>query len=541
MRMHNNTGKQIGARTCQLRKMTNLLLVLAFSGLSASCTPHSGTQTAPLTAPPSQLITNVMIVDGTGAPGYTGNVRITDKKIVAVGDVTPTDNDQVTDGNGLVLTPGFIDTHSHHDLGLEQSPEAIAAISQGITTIVVGNDGNSQSTMTQLKEQLTQHPPTVNVASYTGHGSVRSVVMGADYKRNATAAEVTQMRALLKEELNNGSLGLSTGLEYDPGIYSNKDEVITLAKVIAAEGGRYISHMRSEDRAFDDALEELLEIGRVANIPVQISHIKLASTDLWGQASRVLQRLDQARKEGIDVTADIYPYTFWQSTLTVLLPNRDYYDLDAARYALEKLAPADGLTLVNYTPDPSLVGKTVADIALERGMSNEETYLQLIRDVYEDKTSNPLEKKELKKASEAVMGESMSEDDIATLLAWPHTNLCSDGYGEGHPRGRGAFPRAIRQYVREQGILSIEQMIHKMTGLAATHMGFSDRGLIKNGYTADLVLFDPATITDKATIMKPKQLSEGIVGVWVNGDRVWRDRGVTNARPGTLITRSRTK
>ena len=483
----------------------------------------------------SIVIKNATIVDGTGTPGFRGDVQVRDSKIVAVGAIETTDQDTIIDATGLVLAPGFIDTHSHHDIGLDKFPEAIAAISQGITTIVVGNDGSSQHTMAELKQILANHPPTLNVASYTGHGSIRAQVMGGDYKREATAAEVAEMEVLLTDDLRNGSLGLSTGLEYDPGIYSNTDEVISLAKVSAAEGGRYISHMRSEDRYFDDALEELIQIGREAELPVQVSHFKLAAVDLWGQAPRVIKRLEQARQEGIDVTADIYPYTYWQSTLTVLLPDRDFYDLDAARYALEKLAPADGLTLVNYTPDPSLAGKTVAEIATERGESNEETYLQLIRDAYEGMTDEDMAT--LEEPLEMVIGVSMSEADIAVLLAWEHSNICSDGYGDGHPRGHGAFPRAIRQYVREQQILSIEEMIHKMTSLAAAHVGIRDRGLVKSGYIADLVLFDPLTIADKATIKNPKQLSEGIAGVWVNGERVWKERKVTSARPGILVSR----
>ena len=516
-----------------------LVLILICVAFITACTSSEDDNDAFSIDDHSIVIKNATIVDGTGTPGFRGDVQVRDNKIVAVGAIETTDEDTIINGTGLVLAPGFIDTHSHHDVGLDKSPEAIAAISQGITTIVVGNDGSSQHTMAELKQMLASHPPTLNVASYTGHGTIRSEVMGGDYKREATAAEVTQMEVLLTEDLRNGSLGLSTGLEYDPGIYSNTDEVISLAKVTAAEGGRYISHMRSEDRYFDDALEELIRIGREAELPVQVSHFKLAAVDLWGQAPRVIKRLEQARQEGIDVTADIYPYTYWQSTLTVLLPDRDFYDLDAARYALEKLAPADGLTLVNYTPDPSLAGKTVAEIATARGKSNEETYLQLIRDAYEGMTDEDMAT--LEEPLEMVIGVSMSEADIAVLLAWKHSNICSDGYGDGHPRGHGAFPRAIRQYVREQQILSIEEMIHKMTSLAAAHVGIRDRGLVKSGYIADLVLFDPLTITDKATIKNPKQLSEGIVGVWVNGDRVWNDRKVTNARPGILVSREQSE
>lgn len=386
----------------------------------------------------SQLIKNAMIVDGSGTEGYPGDVRFGPDGIIAVGNLEVLETDQVIFAKGLVLAPGFIDTHSHHDNELDGAPNALAAISQGITTIVVGNDGQSNFPLDDFKRKIETNPPAVNVASYTGHGSMRFEVMGADCKREATDEEIAQMQILLAGELQSGSLGLATGLEYDPGIYSKTDELIALAKTAAAAGGRYISHMRSEDRAFDDAVEELLLIGREAELPVQISHMKLAAVDIWGQADRVLRRLEAARAEGIDVTSDVYPYTYWQSTLTVLLPDRDFHNLDAARFALEKLAPADGLTLAVYAPDPALVGMTVAEIAAARGKSDEATYLQLIRDAYEGFSVEELAA--LEEPRESVIGVSMSEEDVATLIGWQHANICSDGATDGHPRGHGARP-----------------------------------------------------------------------------------------------------
>jgi len=484
----------------------------------------------------TQLIKNAVIIDGSGAAGYPGDVRFDHDGIIAVGTLEAVETDTVIFAQGLVLAPGFIDTHSHHDTGLADAPEAVAAISQGITTIVVGNDGQSNFPIEDFKQELKSNPPAVNVASYTGHGTIRFKVMGADYKREANSEEIAQMQALLAKDLAGGTLGLATGLEYDPGIYSNTDEIIRLAKTTAAEGGRYISHMRSEDRAFHAALEELILIGKEAGLPVQISHMKLAALNIWGKAGDVLRRLEEARAEGIDVTADVYPYTYWQSTLTVLLPERDFDDLDAARYALENLAPADGLTLTVYAPDPNLVGMTVADIAATRGKSHEETYLQLIRDAYEGFTIEELAAME--EPRESVIGVSMSEQDVAALVAWQHTNICSDGATEGHPRGYGAFPRAIRKYVREQSIVTLPDMIRKMTSLSAEHAGIEGRGLLVPGYAADLVLFDPDTITDNATIEHHDRLSDGIANVWVNGEMVWQNQQATRARPGVFVVRA---
>ena len=510
----------------------NFLICFMLSLLAYGCIDHTSERTTKTT----RLIQNALVVDGSGAAGFHADVRFDGGGIIAVGKLEVLATDSVSNAHGMVLAPGFIDSHSHHDDGLEISPLAIAAISQGITTIVVGNDGESNYPLDDFKLQLKSNPPALNVASYTGHGSIRFEVMGADYKREASQEEISQMQTLLAKDMQSGSLGLASGLEYDPGIYSNTDELITLAKTAAAGGGRYVSHMRSEDRAFYAALEELILIGKEAALPVQISHMKLAALNIWGQASDLLRRLEAARAEGIDVTADVYPYTYWQSTLTVLLPERDFNDLDAARFALEQLAPADGLTLADYAPDTDLVGKTVAEIATARGTSNEETYLQLIRDAYEGFTIEELAV--LQEPRESVMGVSMSEQDVAALVTWQHSNICSDGASQGHPRGHGAFPRALRMYVREQGLVTLEEMIRKMTSLSAEHIGIEGRGLIKPGYSADLVLFDPQTIADNASIDQQNLVSDGIVGVWVNGVSVWDHQHATGTKPGVFISRA---
>ncbi len=482
-----------------------------------------------------QLIENALLIDGSGKPRHSASVLIIDGVIARVGDIPPISSDQRIDASGLILAPGFIDSHSHHDKGLAQHPDATAALSQGITTIVIGQDGKSPLPMAGLEQLLETTPIAINVASYTGHGSLRAMVMGKDYQRTASAEEMAAISALLVEEMHAGSLGLATGLEYDPGIYASTDEVIALATTAGQYGGGYISHMRSEDRHFEEALEELLLIGREAEVPVQISHIKLATTDLWGQADRILERLDAARDAGIDVSADIYPYTYWETTLTVLLPERDFQDLEEAQYALDKLAPAAGLTLTRYDPDPSLAGQTVAQIAAARAMPEANTLLQLINDAYPQLSAGGVLGSGRKR--ESAMGVSMTEADIATLLAWPHTNICSDGKIKGHPRGYGAFTRAIDQYVKQQEVVSLEEMIRKMTSLSASHTGITGRGLVQPGYTADLVLLDLASLQDNATITQHDALSQGVIGVWVNGERVWQHAAPTGRYPGQLIRR----
>lgn len=485
---------------------------------------------AAATAQDVTLFRGATVVDGTGAPAVSADVRIQAGVIDAVGDLVPAPGERVVDATGLVLAPGFIDTHSHHDGGIFERPEALAAVSQGITTIVAGQDGGSRFPLADFFGRLESSPVAVNVASYVGHGRLRSEVLGDDYRRAATASETDLMRILLRRELEAGALGLSTGLEYDPGIYSETEEVVSLARETARVGGRYISHMRSEDRYLWDAVEEAILIGREARLPVQISHMKMAMKSLWGQADRLVARLDEARAQGVDITADVYPYEFWQSTMTVLFPEREY-TREAATFALEELAPPEGLLIARFAPDPTYVGKTLADIAELRGVDAVTAYLDLIAEVQ-------AMRRETGRGGESVIGTSMATEDVVRLLQWEHTNVSSDGGLAGrHPRGFGAFTRVLGRYARDEGYLSMAEAIHKMSGLAAEHMGMKDRGVIRAGAAADLVLFDPEAVVDHATPEEPGARSEGIVGVWVNGERVLDWGEPTGARPGRVIRR----
>ena len=491
--------------------------------------------------PPARAvrIVNARIVDGTGAPARLGSLRIAGDRIAAVGDVAPLPGDEVVDARGLVLAPGFIDTHSHADDDLFAMPDALGAVSQGITTVVGGQDGGSPLPLADAFARLERSPAAVNLASYSGHGTLREKVLGDNYRREATAAEVAQMAKLLERDLEAGALGLSTGLEYDPGIYSSRAEVVALARVAARHGGRYISHVRSEDRWFWEAIDEILAIGREAKLPVQISHLKLAMTTLWGKAPELLRKLDEARRQGVDVTADIYPYLYWQSTLTVLFPKRDFEDLAEARRVLAEIAPADGLLLGRYLPNPAYAGRTVAEIAKERGEAPEVTLLALIRDAEAMRRRGA----ETNGAVvESVIGTSMTEGDLEQLLAWPHTNLCTDGELDGrHPRGFGSYPRVLGRYVRERGTLRLEEAVRRMTSLAADHVGIADRGRLVPGAFADLVLFDPATVLDRATTAEPHALAIGIERVWVNGRTVFAGGSASGLRPGRVLRRAGVK
>jgi N-acyl-D-amino-acid deacylase len=475
---------------------------------------------------------NATVIDGTGVPARAASVRLVGDRIVEVGDLTASSSELIVDATGLVLAPGFIDTHSHVDVELFDQPDALGAVQQGITTVVIGQDGGSPYPLSEFFSRLEHERAAINVASYAGFGTIREKVLGEDFRRPAESNEIERMRALLREEMKAGALGLGTGLEYDPGIYSTTEEVLALAREAASLGGRYISHVRSEDRWFWEAIDEIVTIGREAELPVQISHIKLALRKNLGQAERLIGILDEARRAGVDVTADIYPYTYWESTLTVLFPDRNFEDRETARFALSEITTPERAYLSDFKPNPSYVGKTLHEIARLRGNAPEETLIELIHE------AEAFVKETGEDDVESVIAQSMEEEDVERLMSWPHTNLCTDGSLDGlHPRGFGSFPRFLGRYVRERGIMDLATAVHKSSGLAAAHMGISDRGVIQPGMQADLVLFDPRTVLDRATPEEPHALSEGIHKVWVNGEPVYENGKTSGRRPGRVIRR----
>ena len=513
----------IGAICRSLLKAERHTATVAFGALCLTASPALLADT---------LIINARIIDGTGSGAVVGSVRLRDDRITAVGELTSNESDDVIDAGGLVLAPGFIDTHSHSDRLILTERDALAKIAQGITTAVVGQDGDAPYPLADFFGALEATPPKVNIAAYAGHNTLRDEVMGADFRRAANDDEIKAMSALLEGELAAGALGLSTGLEYEPGIHSETREVVQLAQLTADAGGRYISHIRSEDRWFDDALEEIIQIGRATGMPVQISHLKLAMASQWGRAPWVIERLNAARQEGIDLTADIYPYTYWQSHMMVLLPERDPLDLDAIDFVMAELAPPDGIIFTHFPAEPDYVGMTLTEVAAAREQRPAEAFSALAQMsiAHEDATGE---------IGDMMIGTSMRDDDIAAFIEWPHTNICTDGtLRDRHPRGAGSFPRVLARYVREQGVLSLESAIHHMTGLSAQHMGFVERGVIAPGMMADLVLFNPNTVRDRATTSEPFASSKGIHSVWVAGERVLHEGEVSKTFPGRVIRRA---
>lgn len=483
--------------------------------------------------PQFKLIQNVKLIDGTGSASRNESVRLKDEKIWEIGDLTPFEKEIVIDGNGLVLAPGFIDSHSHHFGGLDKTPEAIPTASQGITTIIIGQDGGSYS-MDSLQKFFNQRKVAVNIGSYTGHSTLRSKVMGAkSLYRTAKTNEIEQMKALLINELGKGSFGLNTGLEYESAFFSNREEVLELAKVAASKGGRYMSHIRSEDINLAEAIDEIIEIGRQTKMPVQIAHIKIAKKDNWKTSPQLIAQLQKARAEGINITADCYPYNFWNSTLRVLFPNRDYTNPVSAEFAVNQLFDPEKSVLVRFAPNKTYAGKTISEIAQIRNEKPSQTLMNLIAIAADFEEKNP----DFDEGIEAIMGKSMDDFDVNNLLLWQHTNICSDGSSSGHPRGHGTFTRVLGRYVREQKLMPLETAIYKMTGLTAEHLGITDRGTIAVGNYADLVLFNPETVIDNANIQNGKALSSGIEKVWVNGEIVYLNQKPTGKLTGKLLKR----
>jgi len=480
----------------------------------------------------STLIVNARIFDGSGNDAVLGAVRFDGDRIVEVGNLEALDGEHIIDAGGLALAPGFIDTHSHHDEELEKYRHMPGVLSQGVTTIVRGMDGSAGDyrSVSEFNIVFEKAPAAVNVASFSAHNSIRQFVLGEDNRRPGTDGEIAAMAALVRSDMQAGALGLSTGLEYEPGIYSATEEVIALARVAAENNGRYSSHLRDEDDRFIEALNEIIRIGRDADIPVHISHIKLADKLAWGSTGDIIAILDAARADGVDVTADIYPYERWASNLAVLFPKRDYSSRETAEYTFERTASAEDILLISYPANPAYEGMTVAEIAAITERDEVTSLLELSQaaDDHRRETGEDT----------GIIARSMDNADIGAFMRWPYVNICSDGWHGGHPRGYGSFPRVLGKFVREMGVLSMPDAIYKMTGLAADNMGIVERGRIAAGYYADLVLFDPDTIIDRATMREPMAVSSGIEQVWVNGVLAFENGQTTAAYSGQLLKRA---
>lgn len=500
--------------------MKRFVALLSFFLLSSSVFVYEPESISRAAVDDVVALVGATVIDGSGRqPLRNGVVVIKADSIVAVGPkgrVKIPARARMIDATGLAVAPGFIDTHNHSDRGLTEDPSAATQVSQGITTIAVGQDGGSPFPIGEYFNKLDDNPVALNVVSFVGHATLRSRVMGENTNRPATTDEIEKMKQFVEQGMREGAMGLSTGLEYEVGKPATTEEVVALASVAGRFGGIYISHIRDEaDKAFE-AFAEAIQIGREGHLPVQISHIKLGTVAVWGRSREVVALIDKARKRGQDITADCYPYDAWNSTIRVLIPSGRHDDPKDVAQGLADVGGPANITVVSCRAHPDFEFKTLDEIARQLNVTPVEGYMRIVRD-----------------GGASIVCHSMKDDDIKVFYQQPWVMVSSDGgVGSRHPRGAGTFPRVLGQFVRQQHWLSLPEAIRKMTSLPARRLGLSDRGLIKPGYKADLVLFDPATIIDRATFQQPQLVAAGISRVFVNGIEVWRSGEVTGSRPG---------
>jgi N-acyl-D-amino-acid deacylase len=501
-----------------------LLLLITLGALRGQSAPQEAAA-----GPASILIAGGTVVDGTGAKGRHADVRIVGDTIAEIGKLKPRPGESVISARGQIIAPGFIDTHSHADGGLLESPTAETQIRQGITTSIVGQDGGSHLPLAAWFAEVRKTHVALNIASFVGHGTVRSAATGKDYKRPVTPAELTKMEALVEQEMQSGALGLSSGLEYDPGYYSTTEELIALARVAGQHGGLYISHVRDEGNEALTSFRELIRIAEEAHLPAQISHIKLGTSHVWGKAPQVLQMMEEANRRGVDISADVYPYLYWQSTLTVLTLDRNWENRAIWEKGLAEVGGAGHVLLSSYTPDAAWQGKTIAQIAAMTGRDPISVIQEIVRKTHGEGVT----------ARESVVVTAMTDDDLKQFIASPRIMFCTDGGLRGtHPRGAGSYPRILGHYVRALKVIPLEEAIRKMTSLPARRMSIPDRGALQVGKKADIVIFDAGKVLDKATTANPTAPPVGLSTVLVNGVPVLEAGKMTGARPGMVLRRT---
>lgn len=497
------------------------------------------------------IIENARIVDGTGKPAFEGAVAVKEGRVVGVGTLSGSATEHL-DAKGLVLAPGFIDVHTHSE-NLAKIPAAENFLRMGVTTIVTGNCGNSRTDLAAFFKEISEAGMTLNVASLIGHNAVREAGMGGRFIRPPKPAELEAMKALVAKAMDDGAVGLSTGLIYVPGSFAKTEEIVALAKVAASHRGIYVSHMRHENVRITEAIDELLAIAREAKIPAQVSHLKLTGPSAWGRAEAVLAKLDAARAEGLKITHDQYAYTASSTGLRQTIPDSAFEGkredfiarLDdpakkaaiaaAMKETLKRLGQKDYsyAVIAKFGADPTWNGKSIPEVA--KGIRGSDTLDDQIETILEIE----------RRGGAGAVYHGMNEEDLVFFLKHPATMIASDGgprvLGEDvpHPRSYGNNARVLGRYVRELEVLPLEEAVRRMTSLPADTFGWADRGRIAPGAAADLVLFDPETVSDPSTFTDPHHYAVGFPEVIVNGKRVIREGALTGEKPGGPLRRGR--
>ena len=530
---------------------TRLLFAFALAAVCAAAVCAARRLGASADERPYDLvITNARVVDGSGNPWFRADVAVRGGRIARIGRVAASEGARVIDARGGVLAPGFIDVHTHVE-NLFELPGAENFVRMGVTTLVTGNCGGSAVDVGRFLGRVRETPTAVNVATLVGHNSVRRAVFG-DVDRAPSPEELERMKALVERAMRDGAVGLSTGLQYVPGSYAKTDEVVELAKVAARFGGLYATHMRDEGSGVADSVRESIEIGERAGLPVEISHFKVSSKRQWGQSGLTLGLVRDARRRGLSVTVDQYAYTASSTSLDSRLP--DWVEEGGREEGKRRIAdPAQHKRIVremrdalrksgfrdysfarvaSYHAKPEYNGKSIAEVTrLARGRADVGSQIEQILEMYAA-------------GGAAMVYHSMSEEDVRRILREPFTMVASDSgvrrHGEGvpHPRGYGNNARVLSTYVRGLGLVTLEDAVRKMTSLPAQTFGFRDRGLVREGMAADLVLFDEALVSDPSTFESPHQYAAGFSHVVVNGAVVLDEGRLTGARAGAALRRA---
>lgn len=495
------------------------------------------------------LITSARVVDGTGNPWFRADVAVKKGRIVKIGRIAPAEAKQTIDAGNQILAPGFIDVHAHTE-NVFNHPQAENFIRMGVTSLVTGNCGGSVTDVGKFLGRFEDTPLTVNLATLIAHGSVRARILGSE-NRAPTADELKQMEEMVETAMKNGAVGLSTGLIYVPGTYAATDEVVSLARVANKYQGIYASHIRNEGETVFEAIAEAINIGEQTGIPVEISHFKIASKKHWGKTDETLGLVRAARKKGLAVTIDQYAYTASSTSLDTILPG---WALAGGR--------AEG---IKRLADKTTRGKIVDEIkkTLKDSQFKDFSYAA-VATYAANKEFNGLNIKEITRRSKGkdkldaqidqilemyaaggaqMVYHKMDETDVQRIMREPFTMIASDSgvreFGEGvpHPRGYGNNVRVLGRYVRELKLLTLEDAVRKMTSLPAQTFGLRDRGLIREGFAADFVIFDETKVADRATFENPHQYPTGISRVYVNGAAVFADEKMTGARTGAALRR----
>lgn len=495
------------------------------------------------------IIRNGRIIDGSGNPWYEADVGIVGDRIVRIGNLANAAASQVIDATGLVVAPGFIDPHTHALRGIFDVPTAESSLLQGVTTLTEGNDGSSPWPIDAHYREIEALDISPNWSVFVGQGTIREQVIGRE-DRDATPDELQRMKTMVAEAMQQGALGISTGLFYVPGNFTPTEEVVELSRVAAQFNGIYISHMREEAAQLLDSVAETISIGEQANIPVQMTHHKVIGAGNWGASVDSLRMVDEARARGVDITIDQYPYTASQTGITALVPQwaqEGGNEQLLARIDSQETRPTVKAAVVenilfdrgggdpknvfisHSTWNRDLEGKNLAELAIERGMEpSPENAAEVVFDI-------------IKGGGATAVYHAIDSADIDRIMRHPATAIGSDGamgvFGEGapHPRQYGTFARVLGHYVRERGVLTLEDAVKKMSSQTAQRLSIRDRGLLVQGYFADIAIFDAREISDKATFENPHQYAVGMKYVLVNGELVVANGQHTGRRPGRII------